>query len=81
MISCEVRRYLIVGSGATLPFPRPSSLEMPNFLKKPSKTSKKSGTPENTAHQATDTGAESDRDPEGEYRSRDLRADKADGTD
>lgn len=54
---------------------------MLNRLKKSSKSSNKSGTPENPTHQTTDIGAESGRDSEGEYRSRNPRADMADGTD
>ena len=54
---------------------------MPNILKKPSKPSKKSATPDNPTHQTTETGAESDRDSKGEHLSRDLRANKAYGAD
>ena len=51
---------------------------MSKFLKKIYKRSKKPGTPENPI---TGTDAAPDSDSEGEYRSRDLRADKAAGTD
>ena len=46
-----------------------------------SKPSEKPGLPENPTHQAAGTGAEPGSDSNGEHRSRDLRVDKADGTD
>jgi len=54
---------------------------MLRFLKKHIKSSKNLVPPENLPHQNTDVGAECGRDTEGEHRSRDLRADMADGTD
>ena len=51
------------------------------FVKKHFKFSEDPVAPENPTHQDTDIGAECGRDSEGEYRSRDLRADMADGTD
>jgi len=54
---------------------------MLRFLKKRFKFSKNPVPPENPAHQNTDTGAECGMDTEGGYRSRDLRAEEADGAD
>jgi len=51
------------------------------FVKKHFKFSKDPVAPENPTHQHTNIGAECGGDSEGEYRSRDLRADMADGTD
>ena len=52
---------------------------MLQFLKKRGKSFKKPVPPGGLAHQITDTGVERGRDPEGEYNSRKISADKADG--
>lgn len=55
---------------------------MVRFLKRFWKHSKKPASPKNAqVHQTTDLDVERNKDAEGEYRSRDIRADKADGTD
>jgi len=54
---------------------------MLRFLKKRVKSSKNPVPAENPTHQITDIGTDCSRDSEGEYRSRDLRANMANGTD
>ena len=54
---------------------------MLRFLKKYRKPTKKPVPPENPVHQPPDIGAGRGTDSEGEYRSRKISADKADGTD
>ena len=54
---------------------------MLRFLKKHRKFPPNPVPPESPAHQITDTGAERDRDPEGQCNSRKISADKAGGAD